>query len=102
MYERPFKFVYQEKKNNKLTNSRLGIVVSKKYSKSAVKRNQAKRVLREIFRVSSLRSYNIDLVVILSKPIDVASVNSDIKKFIREKFKKIEGRIIWAQNKKEH
>ena len=43
---------------------RLGIIVSKRVSKKAHDRNKIKRYIRECFRVSNIRSENMDLVVI--------------------------------------
>ena len=44
------KFVYRL---NSFKNSRLGLVVTKRFSKSAVVRNKMKRVIREKFRASN-------------------------------------------------
>ncbi len=45
-------------------HGRLGLAVSKKVDKRAVKRNQIKRLVRETFRRNAIRSSAIDLVVI--------------------------------------
>jgi len=47
-----------------MTHARLGLAVSKKVDKRAVKRNQIKRLARETFRRSAIRHQGIDLVVI--------------------------------------
>ena len=70
--------LFLKKRKCSESTSRLGIVVSKKYSKSAVKRNHAKRILRENFRTSKLRNNGFDILAILSKPI-IGSVNSEKK-----------------------
>lgn len=48
---------------NSAGHSRLGLVVAKKVTRSAVKRNYMKRVLRELFRLNRHRLGNIDLVI---------------------------------------
>ncbi|MFK7956985.1 MAG: ribonuclease P protein component [Lysobacterales bacterium] len=45
-------------------HGRLGLAVSKKVDKRAVKRNQIKRLVRETFRRNAIRRSPIDLVVI--------------------------------------
>lgn len=42
---------------------RLGLVVAKKITRSAVQRNYMKRVLRELFRQNRARLGNLDLVI---------------------------------------
>ena len=98
-YDFPLKLVARKNvKHEKL--SRLGIAVSKKYSKSAVKRNYAKRLIRECFRNSDLREIGLDILVILSKSINVKT-KKETGNSINRKFKNLEGRILWAQTKKE-
>lgn len=48
---------------NTAGQSRLGLVVAKKVTRSAVKRNYMKRVLRELFRLNRHRLGNTDLVI---------------------------------------
>ena len=48
---------------NSAGHSRLGLVVAKKVTRSAVERNYMKRVLRELFRLNRHRLGNIDLVI---------------------------------------
>ncbi|MDD4929188.1 MAG: ribonuclease P protein component [Gallionella sp.] len=43
--------------------ARLGIVVAKRYMPKSVDRNQAKREIRELFRVHQIKGCGIDLVV---------------------------------------
>ena len=101
MFDSPLKIVtsVRSKKRDK-SISRLGIAVSKKYSKSAVKRNHAKRLLRESFRHSDIKFIGLDLLVILSKPVSGIS-KKEVSNIIYSKFKNLEGRILWAQTKKE-
>ncbi|MDX1901600.1 MAG: ribonuclease P protein component [Gammaproteobacteria bacterium] len=51
-------------KTNTYPLSRIGIVVGKKVSRSAVVRNRIKRVVRESYRLSNVRQHHIDIVVI--------------------------------------
>ena len=99
-HDAPLKLVIRNR-NHYGTNSRLGIAVSKKYSKSAVDRNYAKRLLREYFRKSNLKLNGIDILAILAKPAQ-CTAKKDVSDLIYSKFKNLEGRIIWAQTKKEH
>ena len=48
--------------NNKFTYARMGLIVSKKVSKRASRRNYIKRVLREWFRVQQCME-NVDIVI---------------------------------------
>lgn len=48
---------------NQSKKARLGIVVAKRYVPKSVDRNQAKREIRELFRVHPIRECGIDLVV---------------------------------------
>lgn len=48
---------------NSQINARLGLIVSKKWSKSAVKRNLVKRVVRECFRLKKRQLPCVDMVV---------------------------------------
>lgn len=48
---------------NSMKKARLGIVVAKRYIPKSVDRNQAKREIRELFRVHQVKGCGIDLVV---------------------------------------
>jgi ribonuclease P protein component len=50
--------------DNSKREARLGIVASKKVYSKAVKRNYAKRIIRENFRMHPIKKANFDLVVI--------------------------------------
>jgi ribonuclease P protein component len=48
---------------NNFNHARLGLIVSKKNAKSAVKRNYMRRVLRELFRLNQHQLPNVDLII---------------------------------------
>ena len=59
---------------NSLNFPRFAFVVSKKYSKKAVERNRAKRILREAIRLSlkeniNLQNLNYDIVILAKEPL---------------------------------
>lgn len=56
---------------NNLPNSRLGLVVSKKVERSAVKRNRIKRLFRETFRTSQTDNdwVAMDWIMRLKRPV---------------------------------
>lgn len=54
-------------KPNGLEHSRLGLIVSKKISKRANKRNYMKRVLRELFRQTQNKWVGHDIIVRVHK-----------------------------------
>jgi ribonuclease P protein component len=73
------------------SNSRLGLIVSKKVHKRANKRNYMKRVLREFFRLNQAFWNNYDIVVRVHKcfgQTDFTLINSELaqltKKFIKQ------------------
>ena len=86
-------------KNNCLSHSRLGIVVSKRISKSAVIRNKIKRILRESFRTSMIRNENLDIVLIVTRPFD--KLNSSFCEQLKNAFLSVEKEILWGQTKRE-
>lgn len=53
-------------KNNS-NNNKLGIAVSKKFSKSSVRRNRVKRLLKEVYRVNEEKIVIGNSIVILWK-----------------------------------
>lgn len=56
-------------KPNVLGHARLGLVISKKFAKLAVERNQIKRIVRESFRLNASHIPPIDIVVLSRKGI---------------------------------
>ena len=86
-------------KNNCLGHPRLGIVVSKRISKSAVIRNKIKRILRESFRTSMIRNENLDIVLIVTRPFD--KLNSSFCEQLKNAFLSVEKEILWGQTKRE-
>ena len=53
--------------NNSFSHPRLGLVVSKRNIKTAVGRNQFKRLVRETFRLNQYSLPNKDFVIIAKK-----------------------------------
>ena len=67
-------------KPNELTNSRLGLIVSKKIHKRANKRNYMKRVIRALFRYNAPKFNNYDIIVRVQKcftPEDFNAVQAE-------------------------
>lgn len=58
--------IYSKKSRLNQDHSRIGISVSKK-SGNAIARNKFKRLVRELFRNSSIRNNGLDLLVVVSK-----------------------------------
>lgn len=50
---------------NNRKNSRLGIIASKKTFTRAVDRNRVKRIVREVFRLHSIKIRKLDLIVMV-------------------------------------
>jgi ribonuclease P protein component len=71
---RYFRFYYKKSRLVNNEHARLGISVSKKVAK-AHDRNLIKRFIREAFRVSSIKSHPIDILVVASPRIDMKSVD---------------------------
>ncbi|MES2636039.1 MAG: ribonuclease P protein component [Pseudomonadota bacterium] len=55
---------------NELNSPRLGLIVSKKTAKLAVKRNYMRRVLRELFRLKQHNLPSVDLIVQVQKKFE--------------------------------
>ena len=69
--------------------SKAGITVSKKVSKSAVKRNRIKRIFREIYRINSNMLPNGIYVIIRGLPKAAGADFSEIQREILSLFKVI-------------
>lgn len=52
-------------KQNNLSYSRLGLVISKKKARHAVDRNYIKRICRETFRLKQDQLCNVDMLILL-------------------------------------
>ncbi|MCB6182964.1 ribonuclease P protein component [Leeia sp. TBRC 13508] len=57
-------------KSSTLSEPRLGVVVSKKVSKAANKRNYAKRLCREFFRLNRPQFAGFDIILRVKKQIE--------------------------------
>ncbi len=69
-------------------HARLGLAVSKKVDKRAVKRNQIKRIARETFRCSKLRNAAVDLVVI-ARPAAASASRQALAEQLRQHYHKL-------------
>lgn len=67
-------------RNNK-KNARLGIIASKRKLPGAVQRNHFKRVIREVFRQHSIKTHQVDIVVLV-KCADSQPVQSEYLKML--------------------
>lgn len=65
-------FALYVKKNN-LSYARLGVVVAKRNVRKATLRNLIKRIVRESFRLHSVRQISCDIVVVIYKPYSLLS-----------------------------
>lgn len=74
---------------NKLKETKIGIVVGLKFSKKAVERNRVKRQIREIIRakLNRIRS-GFDIILIPKKSEKGRLDKNDFEKLIEEVFKK--------------
>lgn len=75
------RFFSEMHENSKAPDSRLGLIVSKKYSKKAVNRNKFKRLCREAFRLLRPElDYGYDIVIMAKKRVDNGKKNTQIIK----------------------
>ncbi len=74
-------------------SSRLGVIISKKNIKLAVKRNQLKRLIRESFRVSLTEAPNTDIVVLARQNINSAP-HEELSSLLRYFLKKLHKEIL--------
>ncbi len=75
---------------NGLDHARLGVVAAKRLAPRAVTRNTIKRVSREIFRQSRLKS--VDCVIRLAQPVNQrkqAACTQNLRKLIRNEILKL-------------
>lgn len=74
---------------NKLRETRIGIVVGLKFSKKAIERNRVKRQIREIVhaRLSEIRD-GFDIILMPKKSEKRRLDRNDLEKSIEEAFKK--------------
>tara|TARA_R110002072_G_scaffold288917_1_gene455439 strand:- start:114207 stop:114566 length:360 start_codon:yes stop_codon:yes gene_type:complete len=80
--------IYFKPSKNSLSNSRIGLAVSKKVG-NAVKRNIVKRAIRETFRTSEFKDKGLDIIFIASPYIfkndsDLSKIKSNIRKAVLE------------------
>lgn len=73
-------------KKNDLAYARLGIVVAKRNVRKATTRNLIKRMVRESFRLNSVRQKSFDIVVVIYKPYSLLS-KKEMRHEIDEKWK---------------
>jgi len=60
-------------RQNDLSHARLGVVVSKRNVPKAVKRNQVKRLAREVFRLKQIDLNDLDIVLVARKKANIAT-----------------------------
>ncbi|MCB9060542.1 MAG: ribonuclease P protein component [Halobacteriovoraceae bacterium] len=85
--------IYFKKGRKNLTNSRIGLSVSRKVG-NAVHRNYCKRVLRELFYKSELVSCSQDILFVVSPKLFKDHVLTNGYKQIELSFKKIEKNLL--------
>ncbi len=59
-------------RKNKKSNTRLGLIVSKKKIRRAVSRNRVKRIIRDSFRLHQHQLPSVDVIVLAYKQADAA------------------------------
>jgi ribonuclease P protein component len=76
-------------KPNQKSYARMGLIVGKSISSSAVTRNQIKRIIRESFRHYQTELKNVDAIVIARKQCDKLS-KENLRKGIDQLWKKLQ------------
>ena len=75
---------------NTLSYPRLGLIISKRCAKSAVKRNRLKRLIRESFRHQQYRLDGVDVVVIGKTAAALNNNNADLSHVLQRQWRDIE------------
>jgi ribonuclease P protein component len=78
--------------DNPLT-ARMGLSVGRKFNKSAVIRNRARRVMRDAFRLERSRLANLDLVLIpvaREKQFKTTEVAAELRRLVKKLAKRLE------------
>ena len=75
-------------RRNNLSTHRLGLAVAKKHIRTAVKRNQLKRLAREHFRAMDHREPMLDIVV-LSRPGAATADRVTLQRAVASQFKRL-------------
>lgn len=93
VFDAPEKKIHQSHlmafiKKNEVGHARLGMAITKKKVPTAVKRNVIKRQAREGFRLQSHELLDVDIVIIIKKPLNGLS-KKELKNQIFNIFKKI-------------
>ena len=76
---------------NPSATARLGLAVSKKASRAAVRRNRIKRVIREAFRQTAAR-LNFDCIVV-AKPTADRATNADLRRELERLMRRAAARL---------
>ncbi|MYD78923.1 MAG: ribonuclease P protein component [Gammaproteobacteria bacterium] len=71
------------------SDSRIGIIVSRRVSRKAVNRNRIKRQLREAFRLNRHKLKNMDLIVIAHRICETAT-NDELSGSVNKLLRKLE------------
>ena len=78
-------------RRNDLSHHRLGLAVAKKHIRTAVKRNQLKRLAREAFRTLKTDKQGLDIVV-LSRPGAAKADRAHLRRALDRQFQRLESR----------
>lgn len=80
--------------------ARLGVTVSKKVSKSAVRRNQIKRIVKEFYRLHQIDLIPVDLVI-TAKPTCKEADKPELWQDLQDLWRKLLGWQRWHQRQKQ-
>lgn len=84
-------FVLYYRRNN-LNHPRIGIITSRRSAKLANRRNQARRIVREAFRLYPHSLGNTDIVIIGQKQIKLTN-KQELRQCIDDLFKRLQTRL---------